>query len=112
MGAAVGQASRGADVTLSPPLREEMEFWRFLDGWQDAIPWIQESHISVSLSTDASAFRWAAVFHQKPADRNVGDYWEDNLMNEHINVKEMQAVLKALESPYRCQGLQSGFASR
>ena len=98
MGAAVGQASRGADVTLPPPLREEMEFWRFLDGWQDAIPWIQESHISVSLSTDASAFRWAAVFHQKPADRNVGDYWEDNLMNEHINVKEMHAVLKALES--------------
>ena len=43
MGAVVGQASRGADVTLSPPLREEMEFWRFLDGWQDAIPWIQES---------------------------------------------------------------------
>lgn len=67
----------------------------------------------MSLSTDASAFRWAVVFHQKPADRNVGDYWEDNLMNEHINVKEMHAVLKALGvSPYQCQGLQSGFGSR
>ena len=51
----------------------------------------------MSLSTDASAFRWAAVFHQHPTDRSVGDYWEDSLMNEHINVKEMHAVLKALE---------------
>ncbi|KAJ7354910.1 hypothetical protein OS493_029018 [Desmophyllum pertusum] len=64
---------------------------------REAIPWIQECHVSMSLSTDASAFRWAAVFHQHPTDLSVGDYWEDSLMNEHINVKEMHAVLKALE---------------
>ena len=53
--------------------------------------------MSMSLSTDASAFRWAAIFHQHPTDRSVGDYWEDSLIKEHINVKEMHAVLKALE---------------
>lgn len=47
MGVTVGQASRVVDVTLSPTLREEIEFWHFLDGWQDAIPWIQESHMFV-----------------------------------------------------------------
>ena len=47
--AAVGQASGGGEVTLSPLLRAEIEFWRFLDDWQEAIPWIQEGHMSMPL---------------------------------------------------------------
>ena len=28
----------------------------------------------------------------------IGDYWDDDLMDKHVNVKEMFAVSKALES--------------
>ena len=54
--------------------------------------------LAISLSTDASLFRWAAVIHLRSSDLSIGDYLEDEMKNKHINVKEMYAVAKALES--------------
>ena len=85
-------------MLLSSSLREEILFWRFLDDWDSFIPWRQESHVAISLSTDASLFRWAAVIHLRSSDLSIGDYLEDEMKNKHINVKEMYAVAKALES--------------
>jgi len=98
MAAAIGKAGRGTEVTLSPALKEEMGFWRFLDHWDSCIPWRQEKHVSLCMSTDASAFRWAATIHLESGDLEIGDYWTDDLLKEHINVKEMHAVLRALEA--------------
>lgn len=98
MAAAIGKAGRGLEVTLSPDLRHEIEFWRFLDQWESHIPWRQEKHVSLRMSTDASGFRWAASVHLESGDLEMGDYWTMDLQEEHINVKEMYAVVKALEA--------------
>ena len=98
MAASLAKASKGAEVLLSSSLREEILFWRFLDDWDSFIPWRQESHFAISLSTDASLFRWAAVIHLRSSDLSIGDYLEDEMKNKHIDVKEMYAVAKALES--------------
>ena len=98
MAAAIGRASRGGKIILGPALKAEIEFWRFLDTWTQHIPWRKESHVALTLSTDASAFRWAATIHFASGDIQIGDYWQEDLRNEHINVKEMCAVANAIEA--------------
>lgn len=98
MAASTGKASRGSEVVLSKGLREEIEFWRFLDSWDRSIPWRQERHVSLRMSTDASSFRWAATLHLASGDKEIGDYWTEDLRKEHINVKELYAVLQAIRS--------------
>ena len=47
---------------------------------------------------NAKSFRWAAVTFLPSGTISVGDYWDEDIRNEHINVKEMWAVLKGLQS--------------
>ena len=54
-------ASKGGEVNLSLVLREELVFWRFLDGWDKVIRWRNERHLAISFTSDASSFQWAAV---------------------------------------------------
>ncbi len=45
------------DVTnrdLTAPVQDEILFWRFVDSFSELIPWRQEKHISLQLSSDAS----------------------------------------------------------
>ena len=42
--------------------------------------------------------RWAGVIHCQPNDVVLGDFWESDLAELNINVKEMWAVAKVLES--------------
>ena len=39
-----------------------------------------------------------AVIHLPSGTNSVGDYWEETVRNEHINEKEICAVLKGLQS--------------
>ena len=61
MAAAIAKASKGGEVNLSPVLREEIVFWRFLDGCDKVIRWRSERHVAISFTSDPSCFRWAAV---------------------------------------------------
>lgn len=98
MANAIGSAATAGDVRWSPGLRKEIEFWRFLDSWEGHVPWRSERHWAISISTDASMARWAGVIHLKSGDMVLGDFWEADISGENINVKEMWAVAKVLES--------------
>ena len=98
MAASIARASNGSEVKISPVLREEILFWRFLDSWDKVVRWRSESHVAISFTSDASSFRWAAVIHLPSRTLSVGDYWDEDIRGEHINVKEMWAVLKGLQS--------------
>lgn len=74
MAASIGKADGGREVQFSPLLREEIQFWRFLDNWDKCIPWRQERHVAISVPCDASLFRWAAVFHLNFSEFAIGDY--------------------------------------
>ena len=54
--------------------------------------------MALSLSTDASHSRWAAMVHMGSRELVFGDFWEEELLAMNINVKEMWAVAKSLES--------------
>ena len=98
MAQAVGRASPKGEIQLTAGLREELEFWRFLDEWDKHIPWKDEKHWVLSVSTDASLSRGAGVIHCQPNDVVLGDFWESDLAELNINVKEMWAIAKVLES--------------
>ena len=59
--------------------------------------WKDEKHWVLSVSTDASLSRWADVIHCQPNDVVLGDFWESDLAEVSINVKEMWAIAKVLE---------------
>lgn len=99
--AAIGLATRKGDSSLPalPPLvEEELKFWRFLDTWSKHILWRSEKHAALTVSTDASLNRWAAVIHFGAHELTFGDFWEEDLLPQSINVKEFWAVAKMLES--------------
>ncbi|XP_069129670.1 uncharacterized protein [Argopecten irradians] len=84
-------------VSIDGNLREEVCYWRFLDNWNGCAKWRPESHKQVSMSTDASLFRYGAVVSLDGESCVVGDYF-DNDDARPIHLKEASAVLKALES--------------
>ena len=98
MASAIGVTFGKREVVLTPALREELLFWRFLDSWKDCIPWRSEKHAALEISTDASQFRWAAVIRYDSARLSVGDYWEEEVRLLNINVQELWAVAKAIQS--------------
>jgi len=51
-------------VTPNDVQREEGSYSRFLDNWGKSIPWRDEKHHTVSLSTDALGYGWGCVIHQ------------------------------------------------
>ena len=69
-----------------------------MDEWDKHIPWKDEKHLVLSVSTDASLSRSAGVIHCQPNDVVLGDFWESDLAELNINVKEMWAIAKVLES--------------
>ena len=71
MARAISSASSNGQVFLSPGLREEIIHWRFLDSWKDCVPWRDEKHLRLSVSSDASGHGWGG-------DRVLGDYWQES----------------------------------
>ena len=94
MAAAVSRASKNSrPISIDPPLREEIEQWRFIDSNVKWLPWRAEKHIKVTLSTDSSTFAWGAVVGQQ----KITDMWPAN-DKRPIHIKEAHALLKTLQA--------------
>ena len=76
-------------------LREEIEFWNFLDSWKGFVSWRSEKYLQISLVTDSSGYKWGAlVLGQQEL---FGDFLcvDDK---RPIHLKEGEAFLNALVS--------------
>ena len=60
--AAIASAGSNPQVPMSPVLREELTHWRFVDTWKDCIPWRDEKHLILSMSSNSYGFAWGGVF--------------------------------------------------
>ena len=98
MSAAIGSHVGLEAITIGSLLREEIGHWRFLDTWTGFVPWRQEKHVRLSLSTDASKFRWGGIIHGPVQDQEIGDYWSSSELRQDISCKELLAVFYALVS--------------
>ena len=50
----------GTDISVEGELREEISYWKFLDSWEGILPWGNEKHLQVVLTTDASLYKWGS----------------------------------------------------
>ena len=74
MSSAIASASANGLVSISSASREELMHWRFLDSWQKFLPWREEKHLGLTLSTDASGYGWGCVVHLPSGDQTISDY--------------------------------------
>ena len=95
MSRAIAEPTPNCQVPLSRGLREELIHWRFLDTWKDCVPWRDEKHVQLSVSTDASGYGWGGIVHLSSGDQVLGDYWTEDQRSLNISTKEMLAL-----SPY------------
>lgn len=96
--AAIASGTNLGQVQMTDHLFQEVAHWRFLDKWSDVVPWREERHVQVSLSTDASSFGWGCVIHNPSGDQQLSDYWDAKELAMGIASKEMLAICRALES--------------
>ena len=81
MNAAISQGLRYQKVVLlHGALRGEISHWLFLESWDDPLPWRDERHVQISVSTDVSASGWGAAVIS-PFRQEVSDYWSNGMRN-------------------------------
>ncbi|KAK3731002.1 hypothetical protein QZH41_006641 [Actinostola sp. cb2023] len=87
------------EVKLQVALRDEITHWRFLDTWQECLPWPEEKHLVVYVCSDASNFAWAGVI-EVPSQESlkVRDYWSSGIKTSPIVVKEATALVHILRA--------------
>ncbi|KAK6166999.1 hypothetical protein SNE40_022182 [Patella caerulea] len=92
----IGQS--GCDkIRISQELRNELEFWRFLDNWNGSHPWKPEYHCTLNLSSDSSDYGWGAKFTFKGGSSVIHDYWDASILDAPIAVKEAKALYLAVK---------------
>ncbi|MES9882072.1 MAG: reverse transcriptase domain-containing protein, partial [Sedimenticola sp.] len=85
-------------VAVEADLRQELEYWRFLDTWRGHATWQPEVHKQLLLVTDASSFRYgAAILSGDMLGGTFGDFWTPH-DKRPIHLKEADAVVKCLQS--------------
>ncbi|KAL9956108.1 hypothetical protein ACROYT_G037537 [Oculina patagonica] len=79
--------------------QEEIEHWRFLDSWEGCLLWLNEEHVVVKISSDASNFGWGG-FIVSPGlpPFEVRDYWTSDTRSHPIVVKEALAFVNTLQA--------------
>ena len=95
--AGFARSSRLARVTGA--LRKEIEHWHFLDSWVGCLPWLNEKHVVVKISSDASDFGWGgSVVSPGMSPFEVRDYWTSDTRSLPIVVKEALAFVNTLQA--------------
>lgn len=95
---ALGVRTSSLFVKISESLREEIMAWQFLDHWKGKLQWKSEKHVSVTIYTDASTFKWGGVFSVKDKTIRLSDFWSDNERKKPIMVLEARALLNMLRA--------------
>lgn len=83
-------------VHLTEELRREIAHWLFLKDWDSPLPWREERHFQIKLSTDASQSGWGGVLVSPM--RETSDYWTEEEKLLDIACKEALAIEKVLRA--------------
>ena len=83
-------------VHLTEELRGEIAHWLFLKVLDSPLPWREERHFQIKLSTDASQSGWGGVLVSPM--RETSDYWTEEEKLLDIACKEALAIEKVLRA--------------
>ncbi|MES9880230.1 MAG: reverse transcriptase domain-containing protein [Sedimenticola sp.] len=89
----------GSSAQIQGELRNEIEHWKFIDNWDGCLKWKSEKHLTLSVSSDASLFKWGGVATlPEKGEVEISDFWQDNMKRFPIMVLEAHALLNVLKS--------------
>ncbi|KAK6168150.1 hypothetical protein SNE40_022033 [Patella caerulea] len=83
-------------IPISKELKEEIEFWRFLENYNRIFRWKAEFHKTLGLATDASDFKWAGILNNGIRNLEITDYWTQTEISLPILLKESKALFNSL----------------
>ena len=98
MAVAEGIISSRLFVRILEQLRGEIRVWLFLHGWKGKLEWKTERHISLTIYTDASTFKWEGIVQTKTGRVDMSDYWPEEQRHLPIMVLAAKALLHVLEA--------------
>lgn len=97
-----GEISKAAKskrkIVMVPDLLDEISHWEFIDEWTTPFPWINERHAVLSLSSDASNYKWGSIVKSVSINATCSDFWTDDYIDRPIMIKEAVALLNSLLS--------------
>ena len=77
----------------------KLSSWRFLDTSHGFLPWRDEKHFSVEVTTDASNSGWAGILSSPEGSKNTRDYWSNEVVEgTNIAIKEARALHNTLST--------------
>lgn len=98
---AIAKANKSSTtkIDLSEALRLEILHWRFLDSWDDCLPWRSEFHVQIQTFSDASNTGWGGFLLEKGKARSeTRGYWDTQERELPITAKETLALLYSLKN--------------
>ncbi|KAK3737867.1 hypothetical protein QZH41_019748, partial [Actinostola sp. cb2023] len=96
--AAIASAHDSLEVKMTKPLIEEVSHWRFLDSWTGHVPWRNEKHWQMTITSDASGSGWSGVIHLPKKELQLRDYWNHKEISLNISTKETLALARILQA--------------
>ena len=96
----IGKGLRSSKpLRMTRSLKDELSSWRFLDTWRGFLPWRDEKHFSVEVTTDASKSGWAGILSSPEGSKNTRDYWSNEVVEGNdIAIKEARALYNTLST--------------
>ena len=86
-------------VRVTGALRKEIEHRRFLDSWKGCLPWLNEKHVVVNISSDSSDFACGgSITPPGMSPLEVRDCWSSDTRSLPIVVKEALAFVNTLQA--------------
>ena len=97
---AISLANRSSrPIKVVGDLRSEIANWRFLDSWSEHLPWMDERHLVVNVTSDASQYAWGGIVYNPPAPPlETRDIWREDVRDKPIAAKEALALVNTLKA--------------
>ena len=86
---AISLANRSSrPIKVVGDLRSEIAHWRFLDSWSEHLLWMDERHLVVNVTSDASQYVWGGIVHNPSGPPlETRDIWREEVRDKPIAVK-------------------------
>lgn len=97
---AISLANRSSRfIKVVGDLRSEINHWRFLDSWSEHLPWMDERHLVVNVTSDASQYSWGGTaYNPSGPPLATRDIWREDVRDKPIAVKEALALVSTLKA--------------
>jgi len=91
------RSSRPIKVVGDP--RSEVAYWQNLDSWFDHLPWMDERHLVVNVTSDASQYAWGGIVDNPSGPPlETRDVLQEDIRDKPIAVKEALALVSTLKA--------------